>query len=286
MHRLEVKDIKPVVKQALEEDLGKGDITTEAIVEPRRWAKAYIELKEKGVVAGLPVAREVFFMLDKRVHFRPKVQEGIKARAGIVIAEVEGSAKAILEGERVALNFLQRLSGIATAARQFEDLVYVHNVDVLDTRKTTPGLRVLEKYAVKLGGGENHRFGLFDAILIKDNHIKVAGSITAAVKKVATKYKGKYSVQVEVSSLQEIKEVLALEGINKVLLDNMNPSQVKQAIKLIKDAKSNLEVEASGGINEKNIVAYAKCGINYISIGALTHSVKSLDMSLKVVDVK
>lgn len=286
MHRLEVKDIKPVVKQALEEDIGKGDITTEAIVEPRRWAKAYIELKEKGVVAGLPVAREVFFMLDKKVHFRPKVQEGIKARAGIVIAEVEGSAKAILEGERVALNFLQRLSGIATAARQFEDLVYVHNVDVLDTRKTTPGLRVLEKYAVKLGGGENHRFGLFDAILIKDNHIKIAGSITAAVQKVAAKYKGKFSVQVEVSSLQEIKEVLNLEGVNKILLDNMGPGQIKQAVKLVKDAKSNLEIEVSGGINEKNIVTYAKCGINYISIGALTHSVRSLDMSLKVVDVK
>lgn len=286
MHRLEVKDIKPVVKQALEEDIGKGDITTEAIVEPRRWAKAYIELKEKGVVAGLPVAREVFFMLDKKVHFRPKVQEGIKARAGIVIAEVEGSAKAILEGERVALNFLQRLSGIATAARQFEDLVYVHNVDVLDTRKTTPGLRVLEKYAVKLGGGENHRFGLFDAILIKDNHIKVAGSITAAVQKVAAKYKGKYPIQIEISRLEELKEIFALEGINKILLDNMNPGQIRQAVKMVKEAKSSLEIEVSGGINEKNIVSYAKCGINYISIGALTHSVRSLDLSLKVVDVK
>jgi nicotinate-nucleotide pyrophosphorylase (carboxylating) len=269
-----------LVKLALAEDVGPGDITTRAVVDKGQRAKAEIKAKEAGVIAGLEAAKEVFLHVDRRIKFYPKVRDGAFVKKGKVIALLSGPARGILTGERVALNFLQHLSGIATLTSQFVKKLKSKKVKILDTRKTIPGLRVLEKYAVKVGGGVNHRMGLYDAILIKDNHIKLAGGIELAVERVKEQGTRGKKTEAEAKTLNEVQRAIAV-GVNSILLDNMNIKTLRTAVKLCK--KARVKTEASGGVNLENIRAIAKTGVDSISIGALTHSAKALDISLKIV---
>ena len=262
---------------AIREDIGSGDITTNSIVPSDAKASAKLTVKENGVICGLSIARLIFQSLDKNIVFSAKVKDGDLVRKGFVIATIKGSARAILTGERTALNFLQRLSGISTLTKKFVKAAG-NKIKILDTRKTTPGLRVLEKYAVKMGGGHNHRIGLFDAVLIKDNHIAVAGGLKNAVRKT-----GKYGkVEVEAENLRQVAEAID-SGVSRILLDNMSIVNIRSAIRLIKRAKKKIETEISGGVTLNNVRNYARTGADYISIGALTHSAPALDISLKVI---
>jgi nicotinate-nucleotide pyrophosphorylase (carboxylating) len=265
-----------LVKLALAEDVGRGDITTRAIIAKEQKAEAVITAKEDGVIAGLVIAADVFRHVDPRVRFHAKVKDGAFVKKGKAIATVTGPARGIITGERVALNFLQHLSGIATLTRKFVARVKGRRVKVLDTRKTVPGLRVLEKYAVKLGGGVNHRMGLYDAILIKDNHIKLAGGIQKAME---GKGRQGRAIEIEAKTLGEVKEAIAT-GADRILLDNMKLAAMKEAVKLCK--KAGVKTEASGGVNLSNVRAIAKTGVDFISVGALTHSAKALDINLKI----
>jgi len=270
-----------LVKLALAEDVGRGDLTTRAIIDKNQMAKAVITAKADGVIAGLDVAADVFRHVDPRVRFRAKVSDGAKVKKGKVIAELAGPARGILTGERVALNFLQHLSGIATLTNLFVGKVRSprSKVKILDTRKTVPGLRALEKYAVRCGGGTNHRLGLYDAVLIKDNHIKLAGGIAPAVKAAKSDLPGK-KIEVEAKTLGEVRDAI-MAGADRVLLDNMDPKTMKEAVKGCK--KSGVKTEASGGIDLNNVAAVARTGVDFISVGALTHSAKALDINLKIV---
>lgn len=270
--------LRKIVEEALNEDIGFGDLTTECIIPENMYSKALILAKEEGIIAGLPVAKEVFKVLDDSVKFNETKKDGEKVEKGDVVLEIYGKTKAILIGERTALNFLQRLSGIATYTKKCVDVVSPYGVKILDTRKTTPLLRILEKYAVKTGGGENHRFGLYDMVLIKDNHIKAAGSITNAVKRVKEKLSHVYKIEVEVSTLEELREALENE-VDIVLLDNMDISTLKEAVRL---AKGKVLIEVSGKISLEKLEDIAKLGVNFISMGSLTHSFKSLDLSLEL----
>lgn len=280
-----MKNIKEVtdflVKLALAEDVGPGDITTRAVVPKERRAKAEIRAKENGVICGLGVAAEVFRHVDRRIRFVPKVKDGAAVKRGKVIAIVSGPARGILTGERVALNFLQHLSGIATLTRKFkgQSSKVKSNVKILDTRKTIPGMRVLEKYAVKMGGGINHRMGLYDAILVKDNHIKLAGGMEKALRGIKGKRALK-AVEIEAGTIKEVRTAVKAR-VGRVLLDNMNVKTLRQAVRLCK--KAGVKTEASGGVNLDNVRAIAKTGVDYISVGALTHSARALDISLKVI---
>ncbi|MFH1248623.1 MAG: carboxylating nicotinate-nucleotide diphosphorylase [archaeon] len=262
-----------LIKEALREDLSNDDITTNSIVPASMKSKAVIIAKEDGVIAGLDVAKDVFKELDKNIIFKKKLKDGNFAKKGKIIAEIEGNTRAILSGERVALNFLQRMSGIATITRKFVKLS--GNVKVLDTRKTTPCLRTFEKYAVKVGGGFNHRFNLNDAVLIKDNHIEIAGSVANAIK---TARKTGKKIEVEVKNMNELKEAIE-NGTDIVLLDNMRAKQIKKCVNFV---AGRAKVEVSGGVNLDTIKQIAKTGADYVSIGALTHSAKALDISLEV----
>jgi nicotinate-nucleotide pyrophosphorylase (carboxylating) len=270
--------LRKIVEMALEEDIGFGDLTTESIVPNDLYIKAYIITKEEGVIAGMPVAEEVFKFVDSTINFTSKVSEGEKVKKDEIIAEIQGKAKTILTCERTALNFLQRLSGIATFTNYCVDLAKPYGVKILDTRKTTPLLRILEKYAVKVGGGENHRFALYDMVLIKDNHIKIAGSISSAIKRVREKIPPFYKIEVETENLEQVKEALE-NKVDIIMLDNMNVKDIKRAVEII-DGKAMIEV--SGNIKPEDIKIIAPLGINFISMGKLTHSVKSLDISLEV----
>ena len=269
-----------LVKLALAEDLGPGDITTRALIDKNRKAKAEIKAKAAGVICGQAIAAEVFRHLDPRVKYSAKVKDGAFVKKGKVIAVVSGPARAILTGERTALNFLQHLSGIATLTRKYVARVKGQGPRILDTRKTVPGLRVLEKYAVKCGGGANHRMGLHDAILVKDNHLKIAGGVKKAVEGIRRQYGAKKAIEVEAKKVKEVKEGISA-GANRILLDNMSIATLRQAVKLCK--KARVKTEASGGVNLQNVRAIARTGVNYISVGALTHSAPALDISLKIV---
>lgn len=275
-------DLQKLVENSLNEDIGPGDLTTNSIVPPEAAVKGYITARESGVVAGLPLAEAVFRRLDPSIEFKAKVLDGEKVKRGQVLAEIFGKARAILTGERLALNFLQRLSGIATRTAQVVDLVSGEKARIVDTRKTAPGLRAVEKYAVRAGGGFNHRFGLFDAVLIKDNHIKMAGGIRAAVEAARLGSPHTARIEVEVEDLAGVKEALAARA-DIIMLDNMEPAVMREAVALI---GGRALVEASGGITEKNIKEIAATGVDYISLGALTHSVKSLDISLDLMKLK
>jgi nicotinate-nucleotide pyrophosphorylase (carboxylating) len=272
-------EIQKLVKGALREDIGSGDITTRSTVDSSAATRGIILAKEAGVIVGLPVAREVFLQVGRKIKFVPKVRDGAKVRKGKVIAVVSGPARGILTGERVALNFLQRLSGIATLTNQFVSRAG-SRVKILDTRKTTPGLRALEKYAVRVGGGTNHRMGLYDAILIKDNHIRLARGVKKAVEGVRGRYRGKKAIEVEAKTIPQVKQAIKA-GSDKILLDNMSVNTLRKAVKLCKKVK--VWTEASGGVNLKNVSRIAKTGVNAISVGALTHSAKALDISLEIV---
>jgi nicotinate-nucleotide pyrophosphorylase (carboxylating) len=262
------------------EDIGRGgDLTTEAIVEPDRLARGRIVARRRGVVAGLVMALRAFEILDDRMHVVIEVCDGEPVEAGARVATIEGRARAILTGERTALNLLSRLSGIATATRALVDLVAGTKAKIADTRKTTPGLRALERYAVACGGGVNHRFGLDDAVLIKDNHLALAGSIHAAVGTVRARVGHMVKVEVEVDTLEQLREAL-LEPIDALLLDNMTPAQLHEAVRIV---DGRLLVEASGGVTKENVVEIARSGVDLISVGWLTHSAPALDVGLDLV---
>ncbi|MCU0640979.1 MAG: carboxylating nicotinate-nucleotide diphosphorylase [Candidatus Margulisbacteria bacterium] len=271
-----------MIKLALAEDVGPGDITTRAIVPAGQRAKAVLRAKQRGVIAGLGVAKEVFRHVDPRISFKAKVRDGAAVKQGAILAVLSGPARGILTGERVALNFLQHLSGIATLARTFSLLVtrYSLRTKMLDTRKTTPGLRLLEKYAVRCGGGVNHRLGLHDAILIKDNHIKLSGGIGEAIFQAKKNGYRAAKIEVEAKTLGEVRTALEF-GVGRILLDNMGLKTVRQAVQLCRKAK--VQTEASGGVTLKSVRAIAQTGVDYISVGALTHSAPALDISLKVI---
>ncbi|MEO0083281.1 MAG: carboxylating nicotinate-nucleotide diphosphorylase [candidate division WOR-3 bacterium] len=270
--------IKDIIKKALAEDVGRGDITTKLIVSKDSFSEAQIVAKQAGILAGSKIVQEVFKMLSPKIKIRFNLKEGEKFQSGDIIAELEGPTRAILTGERTALNFLCRLSGIATLTRRFVEKIAGTNAIILDTRKTTPNLRILEKYAVRIGGGQNHRFGLFDMILIKDNHIVAAGSLINATKTAQLKNKARLPIEVECKNISEVKQALSL-NVPWIMLDNMNLKQIKQAVRLCQ-GKSKLEV--SGGVNLKNVQKIAETGVNYISVGAITHSAPHIDISLEI----
>jgi len=271
--------ISDYIKRALEEDIGPGDVTTDSIVPADALLRGRIVAKQDGVVAGLEVAQEVMLALSDRITFVPKTTDGSKVNRGTVLAEVEGPARALLTGERTALNFLGRMSGIATLTRQFVDAVSTTTATILDTRKTAPGLRLTDKLAVRLGGGENHRTGLFDMVLIKDNHIDFAGSITAAVERVRAS-KTKLEIEVETRSLDDVREALRL-GVSRILLDNMSLETMREAVAI---CEGSAKFEASGNVTLTNVLEVAETGVDYISVGALTHSPPVFDVSLEFVE--
>jgi len=261
------------------EDVGRGgDLTTEAIVEPNRVATARIVARKRGIVAGLPFAMLAFRLLDDRIEANPLVAEGHWVEASGVAAEISGKARAILTGERTALNLLSRLSGIATATRTLVDLVAGTHARIADTRKTTPGLRALERYAVACGGGSNHRFGLDDAVLIKDNHLALAGSVRAAIAAARERVGHTVKIEVEVENLDQLQAALE-QPVDAVLLDNMTPSQLARAVQLV---AGRVLTEASGGVTKENVAEIARTGVDVISVGALTHSAPALDFSLEL----
>jgi nicotinate-nucleotide pyrophosphorylase (carboxylating) len=268
-----------MVRAALLEDVGRGgDITTEAIVAADATASARIVARESGIVAGVPIAALAFTLLDEDIAISPRAAEGARVDAGAVVATIAGRTRAILTGERTALNILARLSGIATATRALVDLVAGTGAAIADTRKTTPGLRALERYAVRCGGGRNHRFGLDDAILIKDNHLAVAGSVAGAIDAARSRVGHTVKIEVEVDSLDQLREALA-QPIDAVLLDNMTAAQLMQAVTLV---DKRVVTEASGGVTSANVAEIARTGVDVISVGALTHSARSLDFSLEI----
>ena len=269
----------PLVRAALLEDIGRGgDLTTDAIVDPERLARARIVARRSGVLAGLDFAAIAFRLLDERVEIARHAGEGDRFEAGAVIAEIAGRARAILTGERTALNLLSRLCGIATATRTLVDLVAGTSARIADTRKTTPGLRALERYAVRQGGGANHRFGLDDGVLIKDNHLALASSIHAAVASARARAGHMVKIEVEVDTHEQLRQALA-EPIDAVLLDNMTPAQLAQAVAIV---AGRVVTEASGGVTKENVVEIAASGVDIISVGWLTHGAPALDLSLEI----
>jgi len=278
---MELKEIERsvagVVALALAEDIGSGDLTTQALFSADDRCRAQILLKEEGVVCGLPVVCEVFRRLDGEVEIDAVAEEGeVLSEVPRELLRLSGRTRALLGGERVALNLLGRLSGIATQARAFVAAVDGTGVAILDTRKTTPGLRALEKYAVRVGGGVNHRFGLDDAVLVKDNHLRLAGGIVAAVKRLRAA--GSAPLEVEAETLEQVEQALSLD-VERILLDNMSPAEAARAVEIV---SRRAELEISGGVTLENVRAYAETGVDAISIGALTHSARSLDVSMEV----
>ena len=275
-----------IVEMALMEDIGLGDVTSDAIVPETNLGKGEFLCKQEGVIAGLEIASLVFRYCDSSITLSPAVHEGSVARKGQVIATVDGNTRGILRGERTALNFLQRMSGIASLTRQYVDAVAATQARITDTRKTAPGLRALDKLAVKAGGGVNHRFGLDDMVLIKDNHIVAAGGIPQAVDRCLQYLKNEgmdISVEVETKNLDEVEEALHCSGVKRIMLDNFGEVEMRKAVDLI---AHRVEVEASGGITLQNVRSVAGTGVDFISIGALTHSVKALDISLELVQTR
>ena len=270
--------IDRVVALALAEDVGGGDLTSSALVPAGARCRAELLLEEPGVVCGVPVAAAVFHALDSDVQVEALLEEGALVRdVPVAIAVVEGPARAVLSGERVALNLVARLCGIASLTQRFVELANGTVATILDTRKTTPGLRALEKYAVRCGGGHNHRAGLYDAILVKENHLRITGGISAAVASVRARSNG-LPIEVEAETLEQVGEALAA-GVERILLDNKTPKEIAGAVALV---GGRAELEASGGVSLESVRAYAETGVDYISVGALTHSARSLHVSLEV----
>ncbi len=274
---LDKKLMDRILIGALEEDMPFGDITTDSVIDPDSMSKAKFLAKEEGIIAGMPVAEETFALLDPRVRLEVLCPDGTKVKKGDVIAWIEGPTAAILKGERTALNLLQRLSGIATRTHVFASLVQEYPVSVADTRKTTPGLRYLEKYAVRVGGGQNHRFCLSDGVMLKDNHIAAAGGILSAVTRVRAKVPHTVKIEVETETLDMVREAVAAKA-DIIMFDNMSEEMMAEAVKIV---AGKALTEASGDVTEERIVKIAQTGVDIISIGRITHSVKSMDISLK-----
>ena len=275
---LDIKLVDEIVGCALREDVGTGDMTTLLTVPPGTEALGEFIATQPGVLAGLVVAERVFYQCDSRVQVEPMLKEGQRFDAGAVLAVVRGEARAILIGERVALNFLQRLSGVATLTARFVEAVRDLPVRICDTRKTTPGLRYLERYAVRVGGGFNHRFGLYDAVLIKDNHIAVCGGITEAVHRVRRALPHTMKIEVECATLQQVQEALEA-GVDIILLDNMTLDDLREAVRM---AKGRAFLEASGGVRLETVRPIAETGVDAISVGAITHSAPAIDIKLEL----
>lgn len=291
MNCVKEPDLKNIVRRALEEDIGKRDVTTESIIPDNRYIRAVLLAKENCVICGIEITKLVFKEQDKNIAFKPMVLDGQSVKKGKVIAEIFGKACGILTAERVALNFLSLLSGIATHTREYVDRVKPYKVKIMDTRKTLPGLRELEKYAVRVGGGLNHRFGLDEMILIKDNHLAALCAMRNAlgtkdiIKNIGKKKPKNIKLEIEVKNLKEFKEALRIEP-DIIMLDNMKIDDIKKAVKIrrkdTQNAERRTQIEASGGVSLKNVRRFAACGVDMISVGALTHSVKSVDISLEV----
>lgn len=278
------KELDLIIANAIREDVGEGDHTSLSCIPKEAKGKAQLLVKDEGIIAGVEFAKKVFDYVDKSIKIEILKQDGDRVKRGDVVLYVSGNSQSILKGERLVLNAMQRMSAIATKTRFYTDLLKGTNTKVLDTRKTTPGIRALEKWAVKIGGGENHRFALYDMIMIKDNHIDFAGGITQAITKTKAYLAEKkldLKIIVEARNLDEIREILDNKGVYRVLIDNFNFEDTRKAVKLIGDS---CLTESSGGINEKTIRKYAECGVNFISSGAITHSVSNLDLSLKAVE--
>ena len=276
-------DFDQLIKLWFAEDIGDGDHTTLSCIPATEMGKSQLIIKENGVLAGVEVAREIFHAFDPDLKMTVFIQDGAEVKVGDVAFVVEGKVQSLLQTERLMLNIMQRMSGVATRTREYVKALEGTNTRVLDTRKTTPGLRLLEKEAVKIGGGVNHRIGLYDMILLKDNHVDFAGGIDKAIlrAKADLKEKGKdLKIEIEVRSFDELAQVMAVGGVDRIMLDNFTPENTRKAVEII-DGK--YETESSGGITFDTLKDYAKCGVDFISVGALTHSVKSLDMSFKAV---
>ncbi|MBE0649377.1 MAG: carboxylating nicotinate-nucleotide diphosphorylase [Bacteroidales bacterium] len=275
--------IEELIQKALDEDLGTGDHTSLATVPETTVGKSVMMAKEAGIVAGTEVARMVFEAVDPELEISLFKKDGEDIKPGEIIMEIQGKTLAMLSAERTALNFIQRMSGIATFTHKVTQKIEGLNTRLLDTRKTTPCNRLVEKMAVKAGGGENHRFGLYDMIMIKDNHIDFAGGVKPAIEKVKSYLKNNnldLKIEIEARNFEELNEILEFGGIDRIMLDNFSPADMKKGLEMI---AKRYETEASGGINLENIRAYAETGVDYISVGALTHQIKSLDISLLAV---
>ena len=276
-------EVKAIIANAIREDVGDGDHSSLACIPDSARGKAKLLVKDKGIIGGVNFAKKVFAYVDKRLKLDVLIEDGSEVTYGDIVMYVEGPSQSILKAERTVLNAMQRMSAIATKTRMFVDLIEGTKTRILDTRKTTPGIRVLEKWAVKIGGGENHRFALYDMIMLKDNHIDFAGGITKAIDmtKDYLKETGRdLQIMVEARDLNEVEEILKSDGVYRILLDNFDYEDTRKAVKLIGD---KCLTESSGNINEATIRYYAECGVNYISCGALTHSVHNMDLSLKAV---
>ena len=274
--------IRPIIQSALREDIGRGDITSQAIAPSSLTGKACIIAEEEGILAGIEVAKEVFRLTSgEKVEFISELKDKDSLKGGLPVLILQTSALAILKGERVALNFLGRLSGIATLTKEYVDLASPFGIKILDTRKTTPNLRVLEKYAVRMGGGLNHRFGLDSGILIKDNHIRICGSLKKAVERIRQAIPPFWKIEVEADGLSEVKEAVEL-GVEAIMLDNMGLKEIKKAVDLIRQQAKEIIIEASGGINLENVAEVAKSGVDLISVGSLTKAATNLNMHLEI----
>lgn len=269
--------IDSIIEVALKEDMPKGDITSENIILPDSRSEAVIMAKESGILAGINVARRVFFRINPSIRFKKLFNDGQIFRKGETLATLKGRSISILKGERIALNFLQRMSGIATTTWKFVRALEGTKTKILDTRKTTPGLRNLEKYAVRMGGGVNHRYSLSEMVLIKDNHLRIVGSISQAVKKAKEKVKPGVRIEVETSNLEEVQEAVR-SGADMVMLDNMPKKKIKDVVQWV---KGKVPIEVSGNVTLKKVKEIASLGVDFISVGSLTHSYKSVDISIK-----
>ena len=275
------KEIDIIIANAIREDVGQGDHSSLACIPSGTFGKAHLIVKDRGVLSGVEFAKKVFNFVDPKLHMKIKINDGFNVKFGDIAFEVIGSQQSILKSERLVLNAMQRMSAISTKTSEFVNLLKGTNTKILDTRKTTPGIRVLEKWAVSIGGGINHRFGLYDMIMLKDNHIDFAGGITQALNQTVQYLKHNnlnLKIIVEARDMDEIDEIIKHGGANRILIDNFGVSETKKAVDFI---AGRCETESSGGINEVTLRHYAECGVDYISSGALTHSVYNLDLSLK-----
>ncbi len=274
-------DVDLIIDLALKEDIGPGDYSTLASIGPLKMGSAFMLFKENAVLCGLPLVAKILSKVDPSIEIELLKEEGQWIQKGEKVLFLKGSASSILSSERLILNFVQRLSGIATLSKHYAQMAKPYGVTILDTRKTTPGLRLLEKYAVRVGGASNHRTGLYDMVMLKDNHVDFCGGIENAIVKTNNYLQQNnltLAIEIETRNIEEVKEVLRVGGVQRIMLDNFNPEEITQALSLI---NKKYETEASGGINNSNLMEYLKTGVDFISIGALTHSSKNIDISLK-----
>jgi nicotinate-nucleotide pyrophosphorylase (carboxylating) len=275
------EEVLPLIKLAFDEDIKDGDHSSLSCIPNNKMGKAQLIVKDQGIIAGIELAEWIFESIDPSLFMEIKMKDGDKVKKGDIAFTVKGRSISILTAERLVLNCMQRMSAIATKTKDYVELVKGTKTTILDTRKTTPGIRILEKWAVKIGGGDNHRFGLYDMIMLKDNHIDYAGGITKAIDK-AKKYliekNLNLKIEVEARDLNEVKEIMTTKGVHRIMLDNFTPKDTIKAVKLI---NGKFETESSGGITSSTIRTYAECGVDFISVGALTHSIYNMDLSLK-----